>query len=265
MRTCMFCGGHPLTNEDAWPLWVSRRLGLTQPGWVDGQRGAEPARRWRAIQPGVKLRFVCARCNNGWMSDLENRMKPVFDLLLGNVPVTIDQSAQTTVSAWAVKNAMVFEALRVKSGGHSPRRSEPGSVRLWRHPLSRLCGSRNALIHPQLCALQRTSWGRSRARAKPCGLVSPRWPLGRSAFRWRAWIFRLPLRQSPQSQPTSGRGHGTRLQSRSGRLAQSLRGRREWASGERKASMRFPSDGVHRSRRSPDPIRQEPLAANRPA
>jgi len=114
MRTCIFCGGRASTKEDAWPLWLFRRLDAVRPGWVNAERGTKPPLSWPAIQPGVRVKFVCAECNNGWMSGLENRMKSVFELLLGEGPTSLDRYEQSIISAWAVKNAMVFEALRDK-------------------------------------------------------------------------------------------------------------------------------------------------------
>jgi hypothetical protein len=48
------------------------------------------------------------------MSELESLAKPAIEPLLGDAAVTVDVSAQATLSAWAIKNAMVFEALRVE-------------------------------------------------------------------------------------------------------------------------------------------------------
>ena len=110
MRSCIFCDNRPSTKEDAWPLWLIRLL-RTGPGRIDGERGG---RRfvWRVVEPGLKVKFVCARCNNGWMSDLENRVKPIIETLVGEERVTLSSVDQATLATWAVKNAMVFEALR---------------------------------------------------------------------------------------------------------------------------------------------------------
>jgi hypothetical protein len=48
------------------------------------------------------------------MSQLENRVKPVVEILLDELPVSLDLQAQTILAAWAVKTAMVFEALGTK-------------------------------------------------------------------------------------------------------------------------------------------------------
>lgn len=64
------------------------------------------------MRAGLKVRSVCSACNNGWMSDLETRAKPVIEPLLDDTTVVLDAARQATIGVWAVKNAMVFEALR---------------------------------------------------------------------------------------------------------------------------------------------------------
>lgn len=114
MRSCIFCGGPASSKEDAWPLWVLRCLDADGPGQMNAERGDNPTRTWRLVRAGLKVRFVCTVCNNGWMSELENRAKPVVEMLLSDSPVTVDSDAQKVLSVWATKNAMVFEALRLK-------------------------------------------------------------------------------------------------------------------------------------------------------
>jgi hypothetical protein len=46
------------------------------------------------------------------MSDLENRAKPAIEPLLEEAPASLDTSQQATVAIWAIKTAMVLEALR---------------------------------------------------------------------------------------------------------------------------------------------------------
>jgi hypothetical protein len=46
------------------------------------------------------------------MSDLENRTKPILDRLLADGVTVLGEADQETLATWAVKGAMVFEALR---------------------------------------------------------------------------------------------------------------------------------------------------------
>ena len=66
------------------------------------------------VGAGLTVRFVCTECNNGWMSELENRVRPIVLRLLEDSRSTLSVKDQTVLAAWSVKNAMVFEALRVE-------------------------------------------------------------------------------------------------------------------------------------------------------
>jgi len=112
MRTCIFCGGPANSKEDAWPLWLMRQLRVTEKGRVEAQRGRQAPYNWSPASAKLQVKFVCTSCNNGWMSRLEVRVKPIVEDLLGDRSVTLNRDGQTSVVVWAVKNAMVFEALR---------------------------------------------------------------------------------------------------------------------------------------------------------
>jgi hypothetical protein len=47
------------------------------------------------------------------MSQLEGRVKPIVEALLGSGSVFMDSRQQAILGTWAVKNAMIFEALRL--------------------------------------------------------------------------------------------------------------------------------------------------------
>ncbi len=113
MRSCMFCSGRVSSNEDAWPLWLLRQIGANKPGEVNAERGREGPRSWRLARAGVLIRCVCRGCNNGWMSQLETRAKPVIEPLLDDAAVVLSADDQTTLAIWAIKSAMVYEGLRL--------------------------------------------------------------------------------------------------------------------------------------------------------
>jgi len=46
------------------------------------------------------------------MSQLENLVKPIVEVLFSEEPVTLNSRNQITLAAWSFKNAMVYEALR---------------------------------------------------------------------------------------------------------------------------------------------------------
>ena len=80
----MFCGDHADSDEDAWPLWLLRELGQGKKVRIGFERADGAVKTWGGVEAGVKVKHVCADCNNGWMSDLEGMAQPRghFDLVL---------------------------------------------------------------------------------------------------------------------------------------------------------------------------------------
>lgn len=115
-RTCIFCGGAPISKEHVWAEWMRPYLPRGQ-GWQQvtaGQTDADIA--W---QPGPlnrkgdarsqKLKVVCTPCNTGWMSCLQNETKPVLLPLMTGDGDTIQHSGAATLAAWATMFALVYE------------------------------------------------------------------------------------------------------------------------------------------------------------
>ncbi len=114
MRKCLFCNQRVSSKEHAWPLWllrVLRPLGIAR-ATIHAERGGQSPKSWQVVDDGMTVRCVCASCNNGWMSELENAAKPVIERLLSDGRKTLNADDQQRLSTWAMKNAMVFEAVR---------------------------------------------------------------------------------------------------------------------------------------------------------
>ena len=75
---------------------------------MQAERNGVSLPSWSKYQPELTIRCVCEQCNNGWMNRLETRVRPHLQPLLTG-PSALDVDAQTTISAWAVKTAMVLE------------------------------------------------------------------------------------------------------------------------------------------------------------
>jgi hypothetical protein len=115
MRSCIFCAEVVNSKEDAWPLWLAKHLGNDKTGIIEGQRGKLKLNNWRAGKYPLRIGCVCQKCNNGWMSDLENRAKPIIERFFLENLVALARSDQTTLATWICKSAMVYEALRFES------------------------------------------------------------------------------------------------------------------------------------------------------
>ncbi len=112
MTTCLFCDNPASSKEDVWPRWLLARVSTPGMADVDLERDGRPLARWKTSRHAWRLGVVCARCNNGWMSNLEGEAKPVVERLLADVPASLSQNDQAALGAWSVKTAMVFEGFR---------------------------------------------------------------------------------------------------------------------------------------------------------
>ncbi|MGO9492714.1 MAG: hypothetical protein ACLPZY_10550 [Terracidiphilus sp.] len=65
-----------------------------------------------------KIKVVCEKCNNGWMSRLEDKIaKPVLTPLIGGeVNIPIPQSSADSIAAFAFKTAIIIDLLRDGDG-----------------------------------------------------------------------------------------------------------------------------------------------------
>lgn len=66
----------------------------------------------------LDLKVVCEKCNNGWMSRLEDKIaKPVLTPLIGGeVNIPIPQSSADSIAAFAFKTAIIIDLLRDGDG-----------------------------------------------------------------------------------------------------------------------------------------------------
>jgi hypothetical protein len=122
MTGCIYCGSlGPMSDEHIWGDWILRGgyLGRTMNKHSFGlsiiNRPGKPSAsqaRIRAGDPlGVKLHVVCTRCNNGWMSRIQNSAKPYLIPLFKGERVALGEKAQRTVATWAAMATMTAENL----------------------------------------------------------------------------------------------------------------------------------------------------------
>jgi hypothetical protein len=117
-RVCLFCGATPVSLEHAIPEWVGDVL----PGegrWVQGhaERLVEKSvRRWTTDGPDLKCKVPCQTCNSGWMSQLEDRAKPVLTPLLEGSQQRLEAHDLELISYWALKTALMLD--RCSEAGH---------------------------------------------------------------------------------------------------------------------------------------------------
>jgi hypothetical protein len=138
---CAFCGASPTTSEHIFPRWLERYLP------PDRRQQREVARYGEGgfdIQHPVigldfRLNRVCAACNHGWLSELEQESIPVLDpLIRGLELILLSPREQRQIALWAVKTAMMTDLTQAEPildyGMRSRLRTHraiPGGTRVW--------------------------------------------------------------------------------------------------------------------------------------
>ena len=56
-----------------------------------------------------RVKVVCQKCNNEWLSGLEKRTKPLLLMLIHGMPFTLGRDAQITLATWVAKTVMAAE------------------------------------------------------------------------------------------------------------------------------------------------------------
>jgi hypothetical protein len=113
VRECIFCGGGPLTKEHVIPAWLSTVL--PGEGSFEVERLLEPAaggsseHGWSAPALNLTARCVCAGCNNGWMSDLEDSVRPLITPMINGRACSLSRDDQTALALWLAKTVAMCE------------------------------------------------------------------------------------------------------------------------------------------------------------
>jgi hypothetical protein len=79
----IFCGGRPLTREHIWANWFRAYLPRTQSFYHSGRTvlnedntQTHNSKKIAGDPKSKRLPIVCDKCNNEWLSDLQNVTKP---------------------------------------------------------------------------------------------------------------------------------------------------------------------------------------------
>jgi hypothetical protein len=81
--------------------------------WVDmtpgGKTPITQERKRQGQAATLKVRVVCETCNNGWLSRLEERTKPLLTHLIKGHAISLGVQEQLQLATWAVKTIMTAE------------------------------------------------------------------------------------------------------------------------------------------------------------
>lgn len=116
---CIFCGQHSkLTKEHFWPNWLRKHLPTDSSDSYfteihSTNSLAPPTLQNRKVFQGdvttKKIRAVCGSCNNGWMSRLEERVKPLLMSLMNDTAPHLTTRQVYEVSLWCSVKAVTAE------------------------------------------------------------------------------------------------------------------------------------------------------------
>jgi hypothetical protein len=110
---CILCGSTgDMSAEHVIPDWT--RPFLSSPGGkgthqrtVLSAGGQIEETSYRTGPAATTIKSVCAPCNNGWMSRLEEHTKPLLVPMLEGRRRVYTEREQATVATWAVKTSLV--------------------------------------------------------------------------------------------------------------------------------------------------------------
>jgi hypothetical protein len=107
---CVFCGASgKMTAEHVLPNWLAG-IGLTsQPaaGAASGWLNRSPQPRGPGKPFRTTVRAVCASCNNGWMSGLEQVARRVLTPMIRGEETVVSKDDQPVLAMWALKTTLV--------------------------------------------------------------------------------------------------------------------------------------------------------------
>jgi hypothetical protein len=108
-EACIYCGGKAGSEEHVFPQWLRERFqGI---GTLEHKVNIKsPIRFKRGVKDvRVVVRSVCKKCNETWMSGLQNDAKPIIEALLDETATALDAEECKLLSSWAVMSAMCLE------------------------------------------------------------------------------------------------------------------------------------------------------------
>ena len=110
-KQCLFCPRPVDSAEHLWSEWILEDLKPTQPIHI---KIGKTTAKW-IDKPEVRIKCVCQKCNNSWMSDLENENKPHILAMMHSKSIILKPAQQRSLARWSILKAMVID-------GSSPKR-----------------------------------------------------------------------------------------------------------------------------------------------
>lgn len=150
-RRCAFCGREAtLTGEHVWSDWVGRLLGKRK---VKFNLTEADGTRKEFVLGGLnhKVNVVCKTCNEGWMSKLEEEVKPIVkEMILEGTEANLSPDELKIIAAWAFTRAIIADHIRINRlpffydqatrRAFAQHRTLPRGVQMWIARVAEPCG-----------------------------------------------------------------------------------------------------------------------------
>jgi|SRR5277367_1161364 len=106
-KECIFCEKSSGSKEHLWAAWIHRQKQFGSIRVAIGDSASIVDNN-----PEQTIDTVCRKCNNEWMSLLEQDNREVIIGFLRDKPSLLNLKQQTMLSAWAVKTSMVLDSVK---------------------------------------------------------------------------------------------------------------------------------------------------------
>lgn len=115
-KRCIFCDAEGMTHEHVWPEWLevyvpktlSSHTSLTGMLFKDNSTQSS-IKSWSGDPRSRRVPVVCARCNGGWMSQVQTAVKNRLIPLLDGKVAFLRPYDQKILAAWATMCVMTGE------------------------------------------------------------------------------------------------------------------------------------------------------------
>jgi hypothetical protein len=118
----IFCGNPAGSREHIWPKWILERkkfgpFRLERTGATDVILNTE-----------LTTKAVCYDCNTGWMSKLEEALKPILEQMFERKSVSFEIYQQELVALSMVKMAFVWDSTKGRNTDNAFFRNADGTA-----------------------------------------------------------------------------------------------------------------------------------------
>lgn len=115
-KRCLFCERRANSREHVWPQWLTRIIkklpGEDKTLWAIQANQFGQTNRWKRSTPEIVIKRVCkARCNEGWMSDLEKTSERILRPMINGEETILTGPQQGIIAVWMIKCAMVLDSM----------------------------------------------------------------------------------------------------------------------------------------------------------